>query len=1165
MTFIRRTLLIIFAVLLCILIWWVGPLFTVGFGRNYHPLEPVWIRVVLIVLILSIVLWPLFAIFLSFIFRYITRPFTNSHDKTKNKDRLYTRFYDALATLKRSGINNKKSLFEKFLYIYNKPYINSRPWYLVLGDESSGKTSMIFQSGENFLHSESYGGIGQTASIGDDDQDCNIWISDRAVYVDTSGGWLKNNNVFNNSIRRFLKLIKRHRRSSKIDGIIICIDASWLKKANITELKNFSEILRVKIKDISNILCNDIPVYFFINKIDLLPGAKEFLYMFNDEIIKHGLGLSAPDIEINGRSLDYFKSFSSRYTEWSKKLSTYLLEILNDTLDDHAREYLFNFIETLGSLRNTLFQIVEQSFPSFPSGYSGYLHDIWYGTTISLKTNDYDQNPKMLGQIFYPAFTRLINTRGFLQKLGIAQKKWSMETWIAYGSLLIFAIFCIVILISKYIWETDYISYVSEKFKEAKRIVKEVQITNKVSDQLIYAYEQLGYINSQLINMKSANRSKSLNPYIEHIFIDRDTKATYHHHLLKFFWPAVENYVTETLSNEIKSGSDEIYNTLRIYQMLAKPEHRSSNEFVNWFVQRWSTFAPNGYTANDKLIFEFHLRELFDGYSKNDTPVIKPNNNLVYQAILKSSELPLTSRIIHRIMELPLPDGIIPVSLVMAAGNNASLMLKLKSNKTVVDNYIPAFYTRAAYKDVFLGNLDKISKDIVNELYWVLNDTSKVNASKISYSSFLQKLKDDTINQYLINFSNTWNKFLKDITIRPIQNLEDSALLANQLANPSSSPLINLIRFVAREVNLTGSQTNSNWFARNATNIENQKRLVIGELSGERSMYRITPERLIEDRFRPILELGAKLNNNIDSNPITKLFYDVYNMIYPLSSIVSSYPTVQQTKQEENVFNQIRIKASNQTDPIKSILLDLISSSESKAAEEIKNSLSNETNSLFTELCNTTIQSKYPFNRSSSIEISRDDFIKMFAPSGTIDQFFKDNVSQLVTGYGDNLKPINSKGNIVDPQILDAFRKVANIKDNFFDQSGKNIKLSMYIRPVSLSSNIYESILDIDGQSINYSHGYTKALKIDWPGPNNNDNIRLVFKTSEGTVKIKNFTGSWSLFRFFDSARIIKSGSDYKIISLSVPGTEGSIELEIKSDMDNFPLWSNILNNFSCP
>ena len=73
------------------------------------------------------------------------------------------------------------------------PLYQRKARFLVIGPPGSGKTSLIGESGERFLLAEHYG-LQQTVDVGPT-QDCNWWLAENSVYVDTSGEWLQLNGL----------------------------------------------------------------------------------------------------------------------------------------------------------------------------------------------------------------------------------------------------------------------------------------------------------------------------------------------------------------------------------------------------------------------------------------------------------------------------------------------------------------------------------------------------------------------------------------------------------------------------------------------------------------------------------------------------------------------------------------------------------------------------------------------------------------------------------------------------------------------------------------------------------------------------------------------------------------------------------------------------------
>ena len=101
---IRRSFILVIALLLCAVVWWIGPLIAIG---TYRPLLSVWVRGIIIALILCWALWPFVATFLS---RCSAtrgrRPRLKKNRAARSRD---LTFYDALRTLQYVGTSKQRT------------------------------------------------------------------------------------------------------------------------------------------------------------------------------------------------------------------------------------------------------------------------------------------------------------------------------------------------------------------------------------------------------------------------------------------------------------------------------------------------------------------------------------------------------------------------------------------------------------------------------------------------------------------------------------------------------------------------------------------------------------------------------------------------------------------------------------------------------------------------------------------------------------------------------------------------------------------------------------------------------------------------------------------------------------------------------------------------
>jgi len=1155
---IRRTFILFIAILLSAVVWWIGPLVAIG---SFHPLSGFWIRVVLVTLLLCWGLWPWVAMLLGWIMRHLRAPLPVAN-KTVARDRVSTRFFDAVHTLRHVALAQQTRMLDRWHCRLARRYLNDKPWFFVMGPPGCGKTSLIGGSGQRLLLAEQYG-LPHTVDVGPT-QDCNWWLTEQAVYIDTAGEWLQlqgQSEEAHQACSSLLKLLRRYRHYPAVDGIILCLDAHWLLQASLIERKSLADALRTRLLETASALRSHMPVYLAINQLDKLPGASRYLSMIDDQQLAQGLGIA-----VNASSLasQQFIEAETHFRQLAGRVSLQVLTLLQEVADSDIRQQLLFFTEALGALEKPLFNLLTQIFPATPVGYACQLRQISLGSSQMLPTygQDYHQQTRGTvehrdcGTLFSKGLHNAIIERGVLQKSG------NLSLWHQYlprlAGYFLVAVSLTVAgyqLVVRYWWEMDYISYTSARFKETQRIIREIPVTNRASDELVFAYEQLGYMYIPSLD----ESSPALNPYLEHRLINQATTQTYQRHLLKIFWPAVENYLRSELNRGMQSNQQDIYDTLRVYLMMGKPQYRSSDILINWFMQRWSQLVPKGYNDINPKVFRYHLQQMF---ASPDAPVMTIDDALVRQARIKSMTVPMQQRVVRRIAINPLPTTIENVSLADAAGPSVSLMLRRKSQLTVTDSAVPGFYTRASYRDIFLPQYERAAEQMIDEMGWVLADKMP-NRSQAERLSAVQKLADEARKLYLLEYANHWERFMRDITIRPVSQLDDAAQLARQLADPSS-PLSNLVRFAARELSLTGNSQGdvTSWLDKQRHQLEQKRRDILGEISGERSRFRLTPETALEDRFELLRRLGYQLlqANTQNSDPLARDFEALYNQLSTLSMSLRGGQSLSQ----QGALGQLRISAARQPEPVRSVMMDLLQVAESQSKQQSRQNLSKGAASLSSGLCKNTLSGRYPFLRNARAEVGIDDFTRMFARQGAMQNFFDQHLASYVDTDAEKWRARPGNQEMVSFSTLKAFENAALIRDTFFS-SGDKLGFSMFLRPLSLTPTITEAVLDIDGQLVSYSHGYQESVRVDWPGPKGGSYVRLSFKTASGATQTLSFDGPWAIFRLYDASNSQPMGADRRELTLAMPSVAGILKMELRATMKDFPLWSRALKNFSCP
>ena len=275
--------------LIAVFIWYAGPYFAFG---SIRPLESETSRYIAIGLI--VVLW-----LLSGIVRWLRA--TRATDKLvgaivaarPEKERpsaeaakLRERFEEAVAGLKQRG---GRSLYDL-------------PWYVFIGAPGSGKTTALLNSGLRFPLEQRVGkgavrGVGGT-------RNCDWWFTDEAVFLDTAGRYTTQDSdqaSDSEGWREFLSLLRTYRVRRPLNGVILTISCQDLLTQSEGEREGYVEAARRRLKELTDELRVQLPVYVMVTKCDMVPGFTDYFDDLSQEGRAQVWGVTFPyDQTLNG-------------------------------------------------------------------------------------------------------------------------------------------------------------------------------------------------------------------------------------------------------------------------------------------------------------------------------------------------------------------------------------------------------------------------------------------------------------------------------------------------------------------------------------------------------------------------------------------------------------------------------------------------------------------------------------------------------------------------------------------------------------------------------------------------------------------------------------------------------------------------------------------------
>ena len=204
---------------------------------------------------------------------------------------------------------------------------------------------------------------------------------------------------------------------------------------------------------------------------------------------------------------------------------------------------------------------------------------------------------------------------------------------------------------------------------------------------------------------------------------------------------------------------------------------------------------------------------------------------------------------------------------------------------------------------------------------------------------------------------------------------------------------------------------------------------------------------------------------------------------------------------------------------------------------------------------------RYPFNPKAKKDASLQDFEAFFAPNGTLDNFYNNQLRMFIeenitVNDGENAQSLIRK------DVLGQIKQAQKIRDAFFNRKGI-LDVSFSVEPLRLSGNKRRSVLNVDGQYLAYSHGPRDSVELIWPNTLRDSavsKVTLVPTQSNMSPRSIDIQGPWAFFRLLDQGDVVAASATSVDYKFDVDG--GDMIYRINSEANANPFTERLFNSF---
>jgi type VI secretion system protein ImpL len=1180
------------AIFLVLVIWFAGPLLAFA---DYHPLDPEWARLALIGLLIGF--W---------LIRYVVRQFKARLGNRKMFDLLVSqpdgkgkqaspgaaeikeRFEKAAALLKTMQLGDASRKRSWLGRLGSRRYAYQLPWYLFIGAPGSGKTTALTHSGLQFPLADALGnqplqGIGGT-------RNCEWWFTDRAVLIDTAGRYTtQDSNAPADAAewKQFIDLIKRFRPRQSINGILATISASDLLGGHATEVEMHRQAtaLRARIAELQRHVGHQFPIYLLVTKTDLLPGFTQFFEDLDREQREQVWGCTF-EMQQQGQGVDVQQQLGAQLTALEDRLFAQLLTRLQASRDSNTRALTYGFPNQWVQLREALSDFVNQAFSSSQLTGPTLLRGVYFtsgtqeGTPIDRVLGSLSRSfgieRKLLppqrptGKSFF--ITRLLNDVVFAEA-GLAGTSHAAERrlrrlkWTSMAAGGLATILAIGAWTASYFGNSSYIREVEAKAANFKKALAAAPPADSDVPGLLNVLDTA----RQLAHTTTVNPDDPALSMRAGLFQGEKMAAgadqAYSRLLSSYLAPMASQRIEAGLRQQ--AGNPELqYETLKAYLMLHRHGNVDADALKAWIAFDLEHDKTQRFTPESQQQVLQHV----DALLRRDSlmSAVAPDPDLVTAVRRAQLQAPFVQRVYNRIKRQNAQGAqaqLREFRAIDAGGPNSQIVFARHSGQPLTSG-VPGLFTYNGYYNVFNPQVDDVLVQLADEEVWVLGVADSDNARRSANPASRSTLADEVRRLYLQDYAAIWARYIADIGLVKTADLGQSIEQARILSG-ADSPLPRLLRAMAKEVTLTDKPQGNKLAGTKADALISQGKEKLGTLlSASRQAAPSADARgieaIVDDRFEDLRRFvqAPGPNQPAPADHSIKLINDLYALLSATESAIKAGNTLPQSE----VPNRIKAEAARMPEPVRGMLTGLANESLRQAVVGSRSNINTRLVSMVGEPCQKALAGRYPFVPASRKDVVPEDFVRILARDGVMDEFFQKNLAPLVdtTSRPWRFRNLGDAANNGGSDALVQFERAQEIRRVFFPPGSRGFALRVDLRPVSMDPAIAQFILDVDGQLVSYAHDNAPAVSIQWPGPRATNRITLQAYLARGGEDTLTFDGPWALFRLFDKAQVATSAQPERFrATFSVSGRRVAFDVTTSSVQNPFRMPE--LQAFKCP
>lgn len=1062
------------------------------------------------------------------------------------------------------------------------------PWYLMMGLEDAGKSSLIQRSGQTFTLTN----VVKSQNTERNVRNFEWWVSDDAVLIDPDGELLSQTaktSLESGTEKRlwehFMRWLEENRSRRPLNGVVLTIDLAELSGLGEAERENKAIMLRSRLRELMDQIGSRLPVYISFTKMDLLHGFGAFFRKLSRAERENPLGFTF-QIESLRDPDEWFDQFEAQYTQLMEQINARLPEILSETRDPEERAAIYSFTRQLAGLYPVTHQFLSQmlsadafSTPAmvrgvyFTSVYQeGVPEDAFVGAAARHYGLSDSIQPAQRGGQSFTYFSEKLFPQVIYPEAGLAgdnvrvtrQRRRSLAT-------------AAVIFIAAGLGLTaGWQHYFLENAEAAQQVKQQVQSfvddwhpvgqeTDASGRNLLDPLDQLRDATLAFGNYRKQWRLLADMGLYQGDRIGPEVEKSYLNMLAYQFLPALMVGVMDEMNKASEQGTERLKH-LRVLRMLYDAGGRRPKLVEHYMAKFWQEHYPGQRTVQKRLgehlqyaMAYTDLGKWRDNGDQAAEMALMPFESSVQWAQRELGRLATTDRVYRDLKTRAARDLPSAMNLEQKAGPAFDSVFTridsdgrpLEATPSASDDplRIPRLLTKEGLQRYFLGQTDDVTEMALVDA-WVLGRRNNVDFSEADEAQLRAQLRD----QYADDYARTWRQALSRIDVRDFQDINHGVRLLEDLSG-GHEPLVQL---------MTTLRKNTLTFPPNPEQPEAARKVL------EKSpRYRMAQD--IGQQFAALTNLMRK--NEDEPSQLDDIQSVIRNLHDYLRGIQEAPNTGKAalsaarkrlTLEGADPIFMLQRLADNQPAPLDRMLKKLADESWrvvlDQAVAELERKWYREVYQPFQQ----SLARHYPFNSGAGRDAALQDFERFFAPKGTLNTFYEKNLKIFLEDHPDSVA-VSQRATLVRRDVMAAINQAKKIRKAFFTRRG-SLDVEFSLEPLNLSSNKRRSVVNVDGQLVEFSHGPRQSIPLIWPNTLRDSvesRVTLVPVEVNRSPRSETSKGPWAFFRLLDKAEITGVSSSAVDVKFSLD--DGSVRYRLHAAGSTNPFTQKLLANYKIP